>query len=102
MLFGRSISPFSSNALTNTFPGLVGIDVETGMPLACGLNVKGKWMGVIAGISGSAIKPMGLRSVIEVRQAVNVPIAGIGGITDWQSAVEYMLAGANIVRWVPR
>lgn len=85
-------------SLTNTFPGLVGIDVETGMPLACELNVKGKWMGVIAGISGPAIKPMGLRAVVEVREAVNVPISGIGGITNWQSAVEYMLAGASTVQ----
>jgi len=85
-------------SITNTFAGIIGVDVETGMPLACEMDINGKLRGIIGGISGPAIKPMGLRGVAEVRKAVDVPISGIGGITDWESAVEYMLLGASTVQ----
>jgi dihydropyrimidine dehydrogenase (NAD+) subunit PreA len=85
-------------SLTNTITGLVGVDIETGMPLTTGLGVDGKLRGRMSGISGPAIKPFGLRGVAETRRATNVPISGIGGITKWQDAVEYMLVGAHNVQ----
>jgi len=85
-------------SVTNTLSGVIGVDIETGMPLACELNTDGELRGVISGISGPAIKPIGLRGVAELRRAVDVPISGIGGISDWQSAVEYMLLGATTVQ----
>lgn len=102
MLAEAAIGAVESGAnaisITNTFTGLAGVDIETGMPISCELGVDGKLRGMIGGISGPAIKPMGLRGVAEVRQATDVPISAIGGITDWQSAVEYMLLGASTVQ----
>ena len=85
-------------SITNTLSGVIGVDIETGMPLACELDVNGKLRGIVTGISGPAIKPIGLRGVAEVRRVVDVPISGIGGITEWESAVEYMLLGASTVQ----
>lgn len=49
------------------------------------------------GLSGPAIKPVALRMVYEVAQAVDVPIIGGGGIMNAMDAVEFMLAGADAV-----
>lgn len=51
------------------------------------------------GLSGPAIKPLALRFVHEVwRARVGIPIVGIGGISTWQDAVEFLLAGATAVQ----
>jgi dihydroorotate dehydrogenase (NAD+) catalytic subunit len=47
------------------------------------------------GLSGSALKPVALRCVWEISEAVNLPIIGCGGITSWRDAVEFLLAGAS-------
>jgi dihydroorotate dehydrogenase (NAD+) catalytic subunit len=47
------------------------------------------------GLSGPAVKPVALRCVWEVSQAVEIPVIGCGGITTWTDAVEYLLAGAS-------
>lgn len=85
-------------SITNTFSGIIGVDIETGMPLACEMDMEGNLRGMSGGISGPFLKPMGLRGVAEVRRAVKLPISAIGGITEWQSAVEYMLLGASTVQ----
>lgn len=51
-----------------------------------------------AGLSGPAIKPIALRMVNQVAKAVHIPIMGIGGITTWQDAIEFIMAGATIVQ----
>ena len=53
---------------------------------------------VYGGLSGPAIKPVGLRMVHQVSQAVQVPVIGLGGISTGEDAAEYMLAGANAVQ----
>jgi len=53
---------------------------------------------VTGGLSGPAIKPIALRMVYEVAQAVKTPILGMGGITTAEDAVEFMLAGATAVQ----
>ncbi|ADU96132.1 dihydroorotate dehydrogenase family protein [Thermovibrio ammonificans HB-1] len=50
------------------------------------------------GLSGPAIKPVAVRIVYQVSKAVSVPVIGIGGITTWEDAVEFFLAGASAVQ----
>jgi len=65
------------------------IDVETASPILANK---------IGGLSGSAIKPIAVRCVYEIYEAVKVPIVGCGGITNWRDSVEFMLAGASAVQ----
>lgn len=74
-------------SLINTLLGMA-IDIRTSKP-ALG-NVMG-------GLSGPAIKPVAVRMVWQVSQAVHIPIVGMGGINSWQDAIEFMLAGADAV-----
>ena len=50
------------------------------------------------GLTGPAIKPVALRMVWQVSQAVNVPVIGIGGISNATDAIEFMLAGASAIQ----
>ncbi len=52
----------------------------------------------IGGLSGSAIRSVGVRAVYELFEAVQLPIIGVGGVFDWSHAVEYVLAGAVCVQ----
>ena len=52
---------------------------------------------VVGGLSGPAVKPVALRMVWEVHKAVDVPLLGMGGISNGTDAVEFMLAGATAV-----
>lgn len=47
------------------------------------------------GLSGRAVKPIGVRAVYDLRRAVSIPIIGVGGITDHRDALEYIMAGAS-------
>lgn len=49
------------------------------------------------GLSGPAIKPVAVRMVYQVAQAVNIPVLGMGGIVSGEDAIEFMLAGANAI-----
>ena len=49
------------------------------------------------GLSGPAIKPVAVRMVYQVAQAVNIPIMGLGGIVSGEDAIEFMLAGATTI-----
>lgn len=51
-----------------------------------------------AGLSGPAIKPIALRMVHQVCKGVNIPVMGMGGITTWKDAVEFIMAGATVVQ----
>ncbi len=79
-----------ADALTavNTVKAMA-IDVETQAVVLS--NVKG-------GLSGPAIKPIALRCVYDVFEAVEVPVFGCGGISNWRDAVEFLLAGASAVQ----
>jgi dihydroorotate dehydrogenase (NAD+) catalytic subunit len=80
-------------SMINTLRGIA-IDIETRKPFLG--NVYG-------GLSGPAIKPVGLYMVYECFNKIaecrdqRIPIIGIGGITTWQDAVEYLLAGATAI-----
>ena len=75
-------------SLTNTFTGMV-VDVENCLPALA--NVTG-------GLSGPAIRPISLRMVWETVQRVSIPVIGIGGITDPDSALQYLIAGASAIQ----
>lgn len=74
-------------SLINTLVGM-SIDIETQRPHLG--NITG-------GLSGPAIKPVALRCVWEVYEAVEVPLVGMGGIMSTDDAVEFMLAGATAI-----
>lgn len=78
-----------ADALTaiNTMPGMI-IDAQAGKPVLSNR---------IGGISGAAIKPIALRCVAEIRQVVDVPIIGTGGVVTGQDAAEMLMAGATVV-----
>jgi len=52
----------------------------------------------IGGLSGKAIKPIGIRCVYEISKRLEVPVIGCGGIFSWEDVVEYLLAGASAVQ----
>lgn len=82
----------------NTVLGVNGIDIETGLPLCLCEGVDGKPKSIFAGISGSAIKPIGLRITVQVCKSVSVPYSAMGGIVDWQDCVEFIMAGATTLQ----
>ena len=65
------------------------IDVETTRPI---LGHK------IGGLSGSAIKPIAVRCVYEISSQFDIPIIGCGGVSSWEDAIEFILAGASAVQ----
>lgn len=74
-------------SLINTLLGMA-IDLKTKKPLL------GNTFG---GLSGPAVKPVALRMVYQVYQAVNIPIVGMGGISSTEDALEFIMAGASMV-----
>jgi dihydroorotate dehydrogenase (NAD+) catalytic subunit len=85
----RAAERGGADAITavNTLKGIA-VDVDFRRPVLT--NVTG-------GLSGPAIKPVALRCVWEVYKAVDLPVIGCGGISDWRDAVEYLLCGASAV-----
>lgn len=77
----------------DTVKGFPGIDLATGQPK---LSVRGK--STLGGLSGPGVKPIALACMVELAQTVTIPIAGVGGITDWRDAAEFMLLGASTVQ----
>jgi dihydroorotate dehydrogenase (NAD+) catalytic subunit len=59
---------------------------------------KPKIKNITGGLSGPAIKPVALAKVFEIKQKVNIPIIGIGGIMDWKDVVEFMIAGSSAIQ----
>ena len=74
-------------SLINTLLGMR-IDLKTKKPVIA--NKMG-------GFSGAAIKPVGIRMVYQVSQAVNIPVIGMGGVSNAEDVIEYMMAGATAV-----
>lgn len=65
------------------------IDVETMMPILSNR---------IGGLSGNAIKPIGIRCVYEISKKLQAPVIGCGGVSSWKDVIEYMIAGASAVQ----
>ena len=77
-----------SLSLINTITGMA-IDIESRQP---------KIANITGGLSGPAIKPVALRMVWQVAQAVKIPVIGIGGIMMAEDALEFLIAGATAVQ----
>ena len=77
----------------NSVQSIYGVDIETFAPHP---SVSGR--STHGGYSGRAIKPIGLEKVASIARSVPLPIMGIGGVSSWQDAVEYLLLGASVVQ----
>ncbi|MEO8078139.1 MAG: dihydroorotate dehydrogenase [Acidobacteriota bacterium] len=88
--FARAAEAAGADAvsLVNTFLAMA-IDVHTRRP---------KLTNIVGGLSGPAIRPIAVRMVYECRQAVKLPIIGMGGIATAEDVLEFMIAGANAVQ----
>lgn len=75
-------------SLVNTFNALA-VDIYKRKPV---------FKNVTAGLSGPCIKPIALRMVREVFHAVDIPVIGMGGIMNWQDAIEFIMAGATAIQ----
>lgn len=75
-------------SLTNTFLGMA-IDVEKRKPMLSTIT---------GGLSGPCIRPIAVRMVWQVANAVQVPVVGLGGIASGRDAIEFLLAGATAVQ----
>jgi dihydroorotate dehydrogenase (NAD+) catalytic subunit len=86
----RACEAAGADALSciNTVTGM-SVDVRTRRP---------RLANVVGGLSGPAVKPVGLRCTWQVSRAVSIPVIGIGGITTAEAVLEYILVGAHAVQ----
>lgn len=77
----------------NTVQSFMGINLETLEPV---LNVDGQ--STYGGLSGEAVKPIGLKCVAQLRQNLNLPILGMGGISNWEDAAQYIALGSDALQ----
>lgn len=77
-----------SLSLINTLKGMA-IDVKNRKPV---------FNNIYAGFSGPAIKPVALRMVHEVSKKVDIPVIGLGGISNVEDAIEFIMAGATAIQ----
>ena len=75
-------------SLVNTFKAMA-IDIN---------KRKAIFDNVTAGLSGPSIKPIALRMVYEVCKVVEVPVIGIGGISNFKDAIEFIMVGASLIQ----
>ncbi|NHI82953.1 MAG: 4Fe-4S dicluster domain-containing protein [Candidatus Thorarchaeota archaeon] len=87
----KAVEPFIDGIVAiNTYGPCLRIDIETGKPFL-GSEYGEGWM------SGSAIKPIALRCVVEIARTINKPVIGVGGVTTGKDAIEFFMAGASAV-----
>jgi dihydropyrimidine dehydrogenase (NAD+) subunit PreA len=95
---GKAVVEAGTNAISliNTIQSVTGIDLDTFVPNP---YVAGK--SVFGGYCGPAVKPIALKMLTTIAQnktTKQVPISGIGGISTWKDAVEFMLLGSTTVQ----
>ena len=80
-------------AAINTVAAIMGVDLDTLVPhpSVAGFSTHG-------GLSGRAIKPIALKAVASIAEAVDKPISGIGGLSTWRDAAEFLLLGASTLQ----
>jgi dihydropyrimidine dehydrogenase (NAD+) subunit PreA len=95
---GKAVVEAGTNALSliNTIQSVTGVDLDTLVPNP---YVAGK--SVYGGYCGPAVKPIALKMLTSIAQnpvTARVPISGIGGVSNWKDAAEFMLLGASNVQ----
>ncbi len=87
---GRAVEAAGADSLSliNTMLGMA-IDAEKRKPI---LST------VTGGLSGPCIKPIALRMVWQTAKSVKIPVIGLGGISNWKDAIEFILAGASAIQ----
>lgn len=87
--FARAAKDSGADAVSavNTFLGMK-IDTDRGRPL---------FWNTVAGLSGPAIRPLAVRCVWEIREKVDIPVIGMGGIACLNDVLEFLMAGASAV-----
>jgi len=92
-----NIAAFATAAERAGADGVVAINTVKAMTIAPELK-----MPVLAnrfgGLSGPAIRPIGVRAVYDIHEAVDIPVVGVGGIASGRDALEYIMAGASAVQ----
>jgi dihydroorotate dehydrogenase (NAD+) catalytic subunit len=94
---------------TTNYLETVGIAIESGIDAITAINtIRAMAIDVdtkrpilsnrFGGLSGTPIKPIALRCVYEISSKYNIPIIGCGGISSWEDAVEFFLAGASAIQ----
>lgn len=88
----KSLEPHVDGIVAiNTYGPCLRIDIETARPMLGGEGGQG-WL------SGPALKPIALRCVADIAQAVDLPIMGVGGVTSGEDVIEFVMAGASAVQ----
>jgi dihydroorotate dehydrogenase (NAD+) catalytic subunit len=87
---GLSAEKAGADAITaiNTLKAII-IDIKIAKPILS--NIYG-------GLSGKAIKPVAIRCVYQLYEALSIPIIGVGGVTSYEDAIEFIMAGASAVQ----
>ena len=75
-------------SLINTISAMA-VDIKTKKP---------SLHNIIGGLSGPAIKPVALKMVWQASNAVRIPVIGVGGITNFQDAIEFFIVGASAIQ----
>jgi dihydroorotate dehydrogenase (NAD+) catalytic subunit len=86
---GRAAQDGGADAVVaiNTVKAMA-IDIDSGYPILGNIN---------GGLSGPAIKPIAVRCIYDLHEALDIPVIGAGGVANWADAVEFMMAGAAAV-----
>ncbi len=87
---GRAAENGGADAVVaiNTVKGMA-IDVQSGRPILANK---------FGGLSGSAIRPIAVKCIYDLYSALNIPIVGVGGVTQCEDALEFIMAGAHAVQ----
>jgi dihydropyrimidine dehydrogenase (NAD+) subunit PreA len=95
VLIGQACEQAGADAIAaiDTVSALIGVDVDRLEPLP---SVGGA--SALGGLSGPAVKPIGLRCIAQLAKGTDLPLSGIGGTSTWQDAAEYILVGASTVQ----
>ncbi len=72
----------------NTIKGMV-IDIQSGRPILANK---------FGGLSGGAIRPIAVKCVYDLYTALDIPIVGVGGVTQYEDALEFIMAGAHAIQ----